>query len=492
MNEGDPEKRIDDLRNNGMTPAARPNFKLWIFAGVLLVIVCVAIPTVMWVALRANNHQHKDDRVKAAQERQFALPFTDLRLPHGVAVYPAGNVYVSDARANRVLKLAAGLSTQTVLPFTGLDLGAGVVNNSTGGVAVDAAGNVYVVDTGHDQVLELAAGSSTQSVLPFGGLTFPEGLAVDTGGTVYVADSNDYQVVKLAKGARNQSVLPSLGRGVTPSDVAVDTAGNVYVSVDSSCGRHTCSYLMKLEAGSGTWTRLESAGIQQYVAVDTAGNVYVITSGDAGGVMRLAPGSSDWTALPGRPLSSTRRVWPWTPAETFTSPITPGTGRRKGYSANGRSRMTTATVWCSSCPRADSGGFTLCTSAYLNRGASWLPSKGYPCSSRITAPCRTIWKPSTTNCKDRRRGLAPGSARPTSRHPCAAGQTHTRHDRNQCVTTHFLLPRERLLQIVARQGARRRLPTGVSRRLSPIWATTTRSCIRSKKVSTTPGSTDSM
>ena len=43
---------------------------------------------------------------------------------------------------------------QTVLPFTGLD--------PRGGVAVDAAGTVYVADSAHNRVLKLAAGSSTQ------------------------------------------------------------------------------------------------------------------------------------------------------------------------------------------------------------------------------------------------------------------------------------------------------------------------------------------
>ena len=86
----------------------------------------------------------------------------------------AGTVYVTDQSNNRVLKLAAGSSTQTVLPFTGL--------NGPGGVAVDTAGNVYVADWGNDRVLKLAAGSSTQTVLPFTGLNSPEGVAVDTAG----------------------------------------------------------------------------------------------------------------------------------------------------------------------------------------------------------------------------------------------------------------------------------------------------------------------
>ena len=54
-------------------------------------------------------------------------------------------------------------------------------------MAVDTAGNLYVAD-GNDRVLKLAAGSATQTVLPFTGLDIPEGVAVDTGGNLYVAD----------------------------------------------------------------------------------------------------------------------------------------------------------------------------------------------------------------------------------------------------------------------------------------------------------------
>ena len=74
----------------------------------------------------------------------------------------AGNLYVADTNNKRVLKLAAGSATPTVLPFTGL--------NYPSGVAVDTAGNLYVTDSGNNRVLELAAGSTTQTVLPFTGL----------------------------------------------------------------------------------------------------------------------------------------------------------------------------------------------------------------------------------------------------------------------------------------------------------------------------------
>jgi serine/threonine-protein kinase len=59
----------------------------------------------------------------------------------------AGNVYVGGTPS--LQKLAAGSATPTVLPFTGLD--------QPYGVAVDAAGNVYVTDAWHNRIVKLPA-----------------------------------------------------------------------------------------------------------------------------------------------------------------------------------------------------------------------------------------------------------------------------------------------------------------------------------------------
>lgn len=79
---------------------------------------------------------------------------------------------------------------------------------------MDTAGDVYVVD--FDKVLKLAAGSNTPTVLPFTGLSRvdgPHGVAVDTAGAVYVTDSANKRVVKLAAGSNTQTVLPFAGLG---------------------------------------------------------------------------------------------------------------------------------------------------------------------------------------------------------------------------------------------------------------------------------------
>jgi serine/threonine-protein kinase len=54
-------------------------------------------------------------------------------------------------------------------------------------VAVDAAGNVYVADSGKNRVLKLAAASSTQTVLPSTNGTTPNDVAVDSADTVYTS-----------------------------------------------------------------------------------------------------------------------------------------------------------------------------------------------------------------------------------------------------------------------------------------------------------------
>ena len=135
------------------------------------------------------------------------MPFPGLNNPVGVAVDSTGNLYVTDnprgpafgekvgdpqLGSHQVVKGTADLTTQTVLPFTGL--------HNPGGVAVDSTGNLYVTDNGNNRVVKLAAGSGTQTVLPFTGLHWPHGVAVDTAGNLYVTDTGNNRVLKLGAG----------------------------------------------------------------------------------------------------------------------------------------------------------------------------------------------------------------------------------------------------------------------------------------------------
>jgi sugar lactone lactonase YvrE len=272
---------------------ARRGLRAWIFPFTFAAVITII--AVIWTSVVSAGSMHRRQQ-NVDHERQYALPYTGLRDPQGVAVDAAGNLYVADLGPNQVLKLAPGSSTPTALPFTGLNLSANMLSD----VAVDTAGNVYIGDSRNNRALKLVAGSSTQTVLPFTGLDDPGGVAVDTAGNVYVVDRGNNRVLKLAAGSGTQTVLPSTGDADLDGNVAVDTAGTVYTNVNTQCGSHCFdNYVLRLAAGSDTWSELPSAGNEGLMAVDGAGNVYVITAGDAAGVMRLAPGSSNWTHVPG-------------------------------------------------------------------------------------------------------------------------------------------------------------------------------------------------
>ncbi|MGH3633429.1 MAG: serine/threonine-protein kinase PknD [Mycobacterium sp.] len=277
-------------------PTARPRWwrRKWllVLTGVVLLGVIGAVthngqapPSQQSQQATSASEQPQQEAPSSPQSwqasNQTVLPFTGLNNPDGVAVDSTGNVYVTDALNNRVVKLVAGSSTQQVLPFAGL--------HDPGGVAVDSTGNIYVADgdsNSNYRVVKLVAGSSTQQALPFAGLNGPQGVAVDSSGNIYVADADwvNSQVVELVAGSSTQQMLPFTGLNGT-SGVAVDSAGNVYVA-DGLNKR-----VVELVARSSTQQVLPFTGLNftNGVAVDSAGNVYVADAGN-NRVVRLARG----------------------------------------------------------------------------------------------------------------------------------------------------------------------------------------------------------
>ncbi len=259
------------------SPQRRDRRKLWMILGAVAILLVAVFGYVV--------RPHGGSTGEACG--QNTLPFNGLNFrlsPGGVAVDSAGAVYVTNqGMYGRVVKLAPGSNTPTVLPFTGL--------YQPQAVAVDSAGAVYVTDFNH-RVVMMAAGSNNQTQLPFTGLSYPEGVVVDGAGSVYVADRGNNRVVKLPAGTNTPTVLPFTGLN-NPDGVAVDGAGNVYVT-DSDNNR-----VVRLAAGSGEQTVLPFTGISVPwgVVVDAAGDVY-ISEHDGNQVLKLAPNSNAPTPLP--------------------------------------------------------------------------------------------------------------------------------------------------------------------------------------------------
>jgi serine/threonine protein kinase, bacterial len=149
-------------------------------------------------------------KLAAGSNTQTVLPFTGLNWPNGVTVDAAGDLYTSDYSNNRMLKLAADSATAPAhriptIPVLSSSTTPTPLPNYVGfacpeGVAADAAGDVYVTDWSNNRVVKMAAGSYTQTVLPFTGLNHPSGVAVDAAGNVYVSDRGNDRVVKLSVG----------------------------------------------------------------------------------------------------------------------------------------------------------------------------------------------------------------------------------------------------------------------------------------------------
>jgi DNA-binding beta-propeller fold protein YncE len=177
-------------------------------------------------------------------------PFAHTTTPQGVAVDPAGNVYIADAADNDVVEVTRSGSATVIA--SGL--------NAPSGIAVDpTTGDVYVADTGDHEVDRLDAGGGLTVVAGTGtagtpaagpatasDLSGPSGLALDSAGNLYIADGAGASANPLVEEVAPDGTLSILaGTGTraqpvagpatssplrTPTGVAVDTSGDVFIA----------------------------------------------------------------------------------------------------------------------------------------------------------------------------------------------------------------------------------------------------------------------
>jgi len=207
-----------------------------------------------------------------------------LNLPRGVVVDAAGNLYIADTGNHRIRKVAAGSGViTTVAGGASGDNGpaTAAMLHSIGGIAVDAMSNVYVADATANRVAKIAAVTHLITTVAGGVRGFsgddgpaagaglnPRGVAVDRAGNVYIADSSDQRTRKVDAAS---GTITSIETSRFPIGVAVDASDNVYMtdSVETA--------LRKIATGTGITTvtalflPVDSSGL----AVDAAGNVYI-------------------------------------------------------------------------------------------------------------------------------------------------------------------------------------------------------------------------
>ncbi len=247
-----------------------------------------------------------------------------LLLPSAIAYDPAGNLYLAESQGHRIRKVdtlgnIAGLAGDGTQGFSG-DGGAatGAQLNSPEGLAVDPAGNVYLSDSGNNRVRRVDAASGTISTVagngspsfsgdggpaPRASLDLPRSIALDaTAKHLYIADTRNHRirVVDLASG----TITTVAGNGIegfsgdgspatsasldSPDSMALDGGGNLYIA-DTHNGRirrvAADTRLISTIAGpgsasAGTSASPPSLGLPRGLTADTDGNLYIAESGN--------------------------------------------------------------------------------------------------------------------------------------------------------------------------------------------------------------------
>lgn len=139
--------------------------------------------------------------------------------PSGVAIDGFGNLYVADAANHLIRKVVAG--TREVVTLAGLagnsgsadGVGSAARFNAPSGVAVTPAGLVYVADTYNHTIRVIAAGGIVTTLAGTAGASgatdgtgsgarflYPYGVAVDAAGVVYVADTFNHVIRRVQSG----------------------------------------------------------------------------------------------------------------------------------------------------------------------------------------------------------------------------------------------------------------------------------------------------
>ena len=241
-----------------------------------------------------------------------------LNNPYGVAVDPAGNLYIADTFNNRVRKVSNRVITTVAgdgtVGFSG-DNGPATSAQLADpwSVAVDSAGNLYIADYGNNRIRKVSngviatvAGNGTRGSLgdngPATSAQFygPAGLAVDSLGNLYIADYGNNRIRKVSNGviatvAGGGASLGDNGPATSaqlalPYGIAVDSGGNLYVADwGNNRIRKVSNGVITTVAGNGTRGFSGDNGLAtgaqlanpQGVAVDSAGNLYIADFGNA-------------------------------------------------------------------------------------------------------------------------------------------------------------------------------------------------------------------
>ncbi|MEK7475235.1 MAG: IPT/TIG domain-containing protein, partial [Candidatus Coatesbacteria bacterium] len=195
----------------------------------------------------------------------IAATKAQIDMPCGVAVDLAGNIYFADRNNNRIRKVTVATGQISTVAGTGTAgyNGDGIAATTAQlnwpyGVALDPAGNLYLTDRDNQRIRKVDVSSSLISTVAGTGtagyngdgiaattaqVNLPFGVAVDRAGNLYIADSSNYRTRKVdvatglistvagtgVSGYNGDGIAATMARIGTSYSVAVDGAGNMYI-----------------------------------------------------------------------------------------------------------------------------------------------------------------------------------------------------------------------------------------------------------------------
>ena len=150
-----------------------------------------------------------------------------LELPRGLALDPAGNLYIAEAR--RVRKVSVDGIITTVAgngqlaysgdngpaPAAALNLPSGVIADGSGGILIADTDNNRIRQVGTNNNITTVAGDGQYRFSGDGGaaaaasIAQPLGLAYDDGGNLYVVDSGNRRIRRILSAAPSFGVTPA-------------------------------------------------------------------------------------------------------------------------------------------------------------------------------------------------------------------------------------------------------------------------------------------